>query len=125
MTTTLSSSKNLRSLAIAGAIVAMALALAGLQSEFASAGPTAQASQAVKGVSIKGFAFHAGTTHVTKGTKVTFSNKDGVTHTATGRGFNTGNIAPGRSKSVTFRKKGTFVFHCSIHPEMHGRIVVG
>ena len=123
MTTTQSFSKNFRSLAIAAAIVAMALALAGLQSEFASAGATAQISKA-KGVSIKGFAFHAAATHVKKGTKVTFSNKDGVTHTATGRAFNTGSIAPGKSKSVTFAKKGTFAFHCSIHPEMHGKIVV-
>jgi plastocyanin len=123
MTTTQSSFKNFRSLAIAAAIIAMAIALVGLQSEFASAGPTAQISNA-KGVSIKGFAFHAATTHVKKGTKVTFANKDGATHTATGRGFNTGSIAPGKSKSVTFKTKGTFAFHCSIHPDMHGKIVV-
>lgn len=123
MTTTQSSFKNFRSLAIAAAIVAMALALVGLQSEFASAGPTAQAST-VKSVSIKGFAFHAATTHVKKGTRVTFTNKDGATHTATGRAFNTGSIAPGKSKWVTFRKKGTFAFHCSIHPDMRGKIIV-
>ena len=123
MTTTRSASRNLHLLAIVAAIVAMALALAGLQSEFASAGPSAQVSQA-KAVSIKGFAFHAATTHVQKGSRVTFSNKDGVTHTATGAGFSTGRIAPGTSKSVTFKKRGTFVFHCSIHPEMHGKIVV-
>jgi plastocyanin len=123
MTTTQSISKNFRWLAIGAAIITMALALAGLQSEFASAGSAAQVSKA-SGVSIKGFAFHAATTHVTKGTKITFRNKDSVTHTATGAGFNTGDIAPGTSKSVTFKKKGTFVFHCMIHPDMHGKIIV-
>jgi plastocyanin len=120
MTTTQSISKYLRSLGIAAAIAAMALALAGLQSEFASAGAMTPA----KGVSIKGFAFHAATTHVKKGATVTFSNKDGVTHTATGRAFNTGRIASGKSKSITLKQKGTFAFHCMIHPEMHGKIVV-
>jgi plastocyanin len=124
MTTTQGISKSFRWLAIAAASAAMALALVGLNSDFASAGATAQASGA-KGVSIKGFAFHAAATHVAKGTKVTFTNKDGVTHNATGKGFKTGEISPGGSKSVTFKKKGTFTFHCSLHPEMHGKIIVG
>jgi plastocyanin len=123
MTTTQSISKNFRWLAIGVAIVAMALALAGLQSDFASAGPAAQASRA-SGVSIKGFTYHAATTHVKKGSRVTFKNKDGTAHTATGAGFDTGIISGGGSKSVTFKRKGTFVFHCSLHPEMHGKIIV-
>jgi plastocyanin len=123
MTTTQSTSHKFRSLAIAGAVVAMALALIGLQSDFASAGATAKIS-AAKTVSIKGFAFRAATTRVTKGTKVTFANKDSAPHTATGRGFNTGTISGGKSKSVTFNKKGTFAYHCMIHPDMTGKVIV-
>lgn len=122
--TTQSVFKSLRWFAIGASIAAMVLALVGLNSDFASAGATVQASQAKKGVTIKGFAFHAAATHVNKGTRVTFSNRDRVTHTATGKAFNTGSISPGGSKSVTFAKKGAFVFHCTIHPRMHGEIVV-
>lgn len=124
MTKNQSISNNFRWLAIGAAIVAMALALAGFKSDLASAGATAQASKA-SAVSIKGFAFHAATIHVKKGSKISFSNKDSVAHTATGKGFDTGTIAPGASKSVTFKKTGTFVYHCSIHPEMHGKVIVG
>ena len=101
----------------------MALALIGFGNALAADGPTASASSA-KAVSIKGFAFHAATTRVKAGARITFSNKDGVTHTATGKAFNTGRISPGSSKTITFKKKGTFVFHCSIHPEMHGKVIV-
>jgi plastocyanin len=101
----------------------MVLALVGFGSALASSAPTAGASR-VKTVRIQGFAFHGATTRVKVGSKLTFTNKDGVGHTATGRGFDTGTIAPGHSKAITFRHKGTFVFHCSIHPDMHGKIVV-
>ncbi len=102
----------------------MALALVGFGSALASGGPAATASGAGKAVRIQGFAFHAATTRVKAGSRVTFSNKDGVAHTATGRGFNTGTIRAGRSKAITFKHKGTFVYHCTIHPDMHGKIVV-
>ena len=46
-------------------------------------------------------------------------------HTATDKGaFDTGRIKPGHSVSVRFGHKGTFSYHCSIHPFMHGKIVV-
>lgn len=102
----------------------MALALVGLRGAPASAGATAQASGS-RGVSIKNFAFHPGTLRVSKGTKVNFVNASGVTHTATRRGdFDTGRIKPGQSVSVRFGQKGTFAYHCEIHPFMHGKIVV-
>jgi plastocyanin len=117
------STRYFRWIAIAASLATMALALVGFSNALAMGGGTATASKA-KSVSIKGFAFHAGTTHVKAGTKITFSNMDGVAHTATGKGFNTGTISPGHSKSVTFSKKGVFSYHCSIHPFMHGKIIV-
>lgn len=101
----------------------MVLALVGFGSALASGTPTATASKA-KSVSIQGFAFHAATTRVTTGSRITFSNKDGVAHTATGKGFDTETIAAGHSKAITFKHKGTFVYHCTIHPEMHGKVIV-
>ena len=38
--------------------------------------------------------------------------------------FDTGTIAPGKTKSVTLDKAGTFTFFCSFHPFMKGTITV-
>jgi plastocyanin len=109
---------------MAAALALMVLAIAGLRSELASAGPTAVAS-ATKTVDINGFAFHPPTLTINKGTKVNFTNSSKVTHTATrGGSFNTGRIKPGKTIGVRFNQKGTFAYHCSIHPSMHGTIVV-
>ena len=83
----------------------------------------AQASGA-KSVSIKGLAFHPPTLTVKRGTKVTFANQDNTTHTATSGSFDTKRIAPGSSVTVKFSSKGTFAYHCKIHPFMKGKIVV-
>lgn len=77
-------------------------------------------------VSIVNFAFRPGTLSVSKGTRVVFSNTSGTSHTATRAGsFDTGRIKPGRSVAVTFGQKGTFRYHCKIHPQMSGKVVVG
>lgn len=113
-----------RWVAMALAAAAMALALAGLHSELATAGPSAQASRA-KAVDIDHFAFHPPSLTVAAGTKVNFTNSSRVTHTATRRGsFNTGPIKPGTSIGIRFNTKGSFAYHCSIHPFMHGTVVV-
>ena len=106
------------------AVASVALLLVALRGSDASAGEVAQASRA-KSVNIANFAFKPGNLTVAKGTKVTFSNSDGVPHTATRAGsFDTGRISPGGSKSVKLARAGTFAYHCSIHPSMHGKIVV-
>jgi plastocyanin len=38
--------------------------------------------------------------------------------------WNSGSIAPGGSFSRTFSSTGTYSYHCSIHPNMAGTIVV-
>lgn len=106
------------------ALAATVLALAGLHSELASAGPTVGASRA-KAVGIDHFAFQPSNLTVGVGTKVDFTNSSKVTHTATRAGaFNTGQIKPGATIGIRFKTKGTFAYHCSIHPFMHGTIVV-
>ncbi|HWB69691.1 MAG TPA: plastocyanin/azurin family copper-binding protein [Solirubrobacterales bacterium] len=102
--------------------VAAVLVLGLGQAAPASAPPAGRASS---GVSIANFAFGPHRLSVAKGTTVVFSNHDGVAHTATDRGvFDTGHIRPGRSVAVRFKQKGTFVYHCTIHPEMRAKIVV-
>lgn len=78
-----------------------------------------------KSVDINHFAFHPPTLTVKRGAKVAFVNSSNVTHTATRAGsFNTGHIKPGTTKVIRFETKGTFAYHCNIHPFMHGKIVV-
>jgi plastocyanin len=91
----------------------------------ASAAATANASGSVT-VKIKNFAFIPSKLNVAKGTKVVWVNKDGVKHTATRRGsFTTGKIKPGHAAAVRFTAKGTYGYFCKIHPEMHGKVIVG
>lgn len=107
---------------VACLVFAVAL-LAGQVAPAAAPGP-AQASGA-KTVDIDHFKFHPPTLEVAKGTKVVFSNSADVAHTATDDGvFNSGHIKPGESFAVRFEQKGTFRYHCEIHPFMHGKIVV-
>jgi plastocyanin len=62
---------------------------------------------------------------VAKGSTVTWTNQDGMTHTTTSDagGWDL-SVASGTSKSVTFNNAGTYKYHCSIHPYMTGSIVV-
>jgi plastocyanin len=98
------------------------LAVAALQGGRAI-GASAQASSA-KGVEIDNFAFHPPTLKIQRGGKVAFTNSQNVTHTASSGSFDTKRIAPGETKVVRFPKKGTFAYHCKIHPSMRGKIVV-
>jgi plastocyanin len=89
-----------------------------------SAAPTAGAS-AAKSVSIVNFAFKPGTLTVKRGARVAFTNTANTAHTATrGGSFDTKRIEPGRSKTIQFNQRGTFAYHCKIHPSMKGRVIV-
>jgi plastocyanin len=61
--------------------------------------------------------------------KVTWINKDYVTHTATsgdgGKAFDTHPILPGESKTLNINlSKGAYPYYCKIHPWMLGNMVV-
>jgi plastocyanin len=110
--------------AIGVVAVAFGLMLTGIHSAGAASGPAASASKGAT-VDINNFAFHPPTLTVAKGSTVTFSNSSKVAHTATrGGAFDTGVIKPGKSVSIRFKQKGTFAYHCEIHPLMHGKIIV-
>ncbi len=82
-------------------------------------------ASAAKSVSIVNFAFKPGTLKVKPGATVASTNTANTTHTATKGGvFDTKGIAPGKSVVVKFGKRGTFAYHCKIHPFMKGKIVV-
>lgn len=107
-------------------VLATALALVAFVAtrEGRAAAPAAQAS-ATKTVDIRGFAFHPPTIKIKKGGRVAFVNSSNTAHTATRAGsFDTERIRPGESETVRFERKGTFAYHCKIHPFMKGKVVV-
>jgi len=77
-------------------------------------------------ITIKNFAFSPTPIQVTAGTTITITNADSAVHTATADrgGFDTGHIEGGGHATVTIGAPGTYAYHCDIHPDMKGSVVV-
>ena len=77
-------------------------------------------------VNIDGFAFAPATLTVKAGSTVTWTNKDEDPHTVVaGDGtFRSEALSAGGTYQFTFPIAGTFDYICSIHPFMHGTVVV-
>jgi plastocyanin len=87
-------------------------------------GSTAPAAGITR-VDIQNYKYTPETLTVRVGTKVAWTNQDSVPHSATvAGGFDTGLFAKGRSRTVTMARAGTFHYICTIHPFMHGTVVV-
>jgi plastocyanin len=89
-------------------------------------GASGAGAQGGGAVSIVDFAFQPASIQVAAGSTVTWTNTGAATHTVTSDSgaFDSGNVAPGASFSHTFDTAGTFTYHCSIHPQMTGTVVV-
>jgi plastocyanin len=108
----------------AGAALALLLLTIGSGAP-ASAAPTATASRSVT-INIKDFKYKPPTIDINPGDRVVWVNLDKVKHTATkGGSFTTGKIKPGNAVAVRFSSKGTYRYHCTLHEDMFGKIVVG
>src|SRR5262249_14903446 len=77
-------------------------------------------------VSIAQFAFKPASVTVASGQSVTWTNADPVQHTTTsdGPGWDSGPLSPGATFTTTFTTPGTYAYHCSIHPFIHGTVIV-
>ena len=77
-------------------------------------------------VAIDGFAFSPATLTVSAGTSVTWTNRDEEPHTvaASDGSFHSPGMGTGATFTHTFSTAGTFDYVCSIHPSMHGTVVV-
>lgn len=65
-------------------------------------------------------------TQITKGTTITFINKDPKNHTVgeMKNTFYSGKLKPGGSFSYTFNDTGNYAFYCNYHNSMLGQIIV-
>lgn len=81
-------------------------------------------------VNIQNYAFGPASMTVKKGTSVTWTNMDTARHDITvDDGTPAGGpaselLAKGQMYSFTFNTVGTFKYHCSPHPYMHGSVTV-
>ena len=90
--------------------------------------PTAMAQKhPTRTVSIQNFSFKPANITIKRGTKVRWINKDSTTHTVTANkkgSFNSGRLGPGKSYTHIFNSAGKKRYHCNIHPDMRGSVVV-
>lgn len=77
-------------------------------------------------IAINNFNFTPVTLTVRKGTTIIWTNDDSAPHIVASDGgfFTSANLNKGDSYSYTFPVAGSFLYHCSIHPSMHGEIKV-
>ena len=80
----------------------------------------------VNEIAIVNLTFEPASLTVKAGDTVTWVNEDTVTHdiVADDGSFDGGSLAPGASYHFTFPTAGTVPYHCSIHPQMLGTVVV-
>jgi len=107
--------------------VAILLSLIAFVAAVAWAADRPQASAArTAQVTIDNFTFKPATITVAVGTAVTWTNRDDMPHTvvAEDHNFRSGALDTDESYSHTFAEPGTFVYYCSIHTKMVGKVVV-
>jgi plastocyanin len=78
-------------------------------------------------VNIVNFTFQPNPLTVPVGTTVVWTNQDTAPHTATSDTagiFDTGMLQKGQSGRITFNTAGTWAYHCTVHPNMHGTVTV-
>jgi plastocyanin len=113
------------------AIIPVALALAiilvvAVVATGCGASTTATTSSSGAQVVLKSFAFTPNSVTIKAGESVTWTNQDGTTHTVTADNgeFDSGSLGADATYSFIFAKAGTYPYHCSIHSNMKGTVVV-
>jgi len=77
-------------------------------------------------ITISGFAYST-PPRVAPGAMITVKNQDSVEHTVTADssgGFSVSVPAGGTATFAAPAAAGSYAFHCTIHPSMHGTLVV-
>ena len=83
-------------------------------------------AQPVAAVRVADFEFQPGTVTVPPGTVVTWTHVGGASHTVTAddRAYHSGTLRTGQNFAFRFETAGTFRYHCEIHSQMVGTVVV-
>lgn len=93
---------------------------------FATAAPAAAAKQS--DITIDNYTFRPGIVTIPKGTTVVWTNKDDDVHTIKSQDgpttFSSPALQAGSRYGFTFNRAGTYQYICTVHPFMHGVIVV-
>jgi plastocyanin len=86
---------------------------------------TTYASKLVS-ISIENFAFNPKEVTIPVGAKVTWTNNDSATHTITSDTglFESPEMVVGTWFHFTFDQAGSFAYHCKLHPNMKGTVIV-
>jgi len=120
------------------AVVALASGLAACGSKSASPPSTSGSSASTTAgsgsstasgsttVDIKNYKFMPDKLTVKAGATITVHNEDSTAHTFTAdnKAFDTGDIPPGGTKTVTVSKAGNYPYLCTIHQFMTGTLTV-
>jgi plastocyanin len=77
-------------------------------------------------VTIVDFAFKPSTVTITAGQAVTWRNTSTTIHTVTADdgSFDSGQLSQNDQFANVFDTPGTYAYHCSIHPQMTGKVIV-
>jgi LPXTG-motif cell wall-anchored protein len=78
-------------------------------------------------INVRNLTFTPATITVIRGSSVLWPNNDRAAHAITGDttdGPRGGVMQPGQQFGFSFNHVGTFTYHCAIHPEMRGTVVV-
>jgi plastocyanin len=78
-------------------------------------------------VEIRGMEFHPAVLTVAAGDTVVWVNRDIVPHTATATGrpkWDTGQLTQGQTGRYIARARGTARYACTLHPTMHGKLII-
>jgi plastocyanin len=105
-----------------GVFVFVAIAMAQSPESSGQAAP----DQNTGAVNITNHAFDPAQLNVGADTTVTWTNEDTEAHTVTADNglFDSGVLEPGQSYSTWLGGSGTVPYHCDIHPDMKGSVVV-
>jgi plastocyanin len=112
-----------RALAASGAGAAIAVLAIAVAPGGVAADPHAHAAAAAK-VSIGDNFFSPTKARIAPGGKVKWTNNGKVQHNVTFQGSSSGNLRPGESFVKRFNRPGKFLYHCTIHPGMTGKVKV-
>ena len=108
---------------LSGLLVLLLVISAGCGGGGATTGTTTATG---KVVIISDLTFSPATLTIDAGNAVTWTNQEGIIHTVvsdTGL-FESGSMVRNATFSHTFNTAGTYTYHCGLHPEMKGTVIV-